>query len=166
MPLRPTQLLSAILAVLLTAPSNAQRATSVPREYPHPRVIKIVFDLNSSPATPSDANPGLVAIANLVRDYESRPDRPRVEIAVVLHANTTDLAVDAAPARNGSIALMRSLAGKGVAFVVSRQSLASRGIAEREVQPFVRFGPTATVIFLDYEANGYIFDSSRSLANE
>jgi len=141
------------------------------RDYPHPPLVKLVLDLNSPSATASEVNPGLTAIANLIRRYGSFDgESPQLQIVVVLHAASIDLALDAAAsarrnagAINGSIRLMHDLAAEGVMFVVSQESLAARHIEENDVQDIIHFGPTASIIFLDLEAGGYVFDGSKGL---
>lgn len=166
------------LALSIPTPSQAQvfrepaaRHFQAARDYPHPRIVKLVLDLNSPTPAPSAVNPGLTAIANLIRRYEVLGrDSPHLQIVVVLHAAATDLALDSAAfakrnggVPNGSIPLMRDLAARGVMFVASRESLLARQIAESEVQNLVHFGPTASIIFLDLEASGYVFDGTRGL---
>ncbi len=91
---------------------------------------------------------------------------------VVLHAATTELTFDDAyaPRRAGhpnpSVAAMRELAAAGVRFVVSEQSMTRRGIQAGAIQRFVRIGPTANVVFIDLEAEGYVFTSTTSLARK
>lgn len=182
MHIRSNRLISAALFFSLapTTNANASVATVTPastasrlRDYPHPRVVKLVFDLDSVSESPAAVNPGLVAIAELIRQYGTYgSDSPDLSIVVVLHGKTTELALDRASstrrtgAANGSIPLMTSMADHGVKFLVSRQALSNRAIGENEMQSMVRFGPSAAIIFLDLEASGYVFDGSRDLAND
>ena len=142
------------------------------RDYPHAHVTKLVFDMTTASARPIEVNPDLIRIADFIRQYGTfGKGSPQLKVIVVLHGSTAELALDASSSAkrtgslpNGSIAVMQRLAGQGVRFVVSRQSLAARGIGEDEIQPIVHFGPTSEVTFLELEADGYVYEPAKHLA--
>ncbi len=135
---------------------------------------KVVFDLNSTSPVLDDVDPGLQAVADLLAQYASHGvGSTHRRFVVVLHAATTDLALNAASYErlhtgraNRNIAVMRDLVAKGVHFVVSQQSLAIRSISPNAIQRFVRIGPTANLVFINLEAKGYVFTSTTSLVKE
>lgn len=170
-----------IVSIALLAPSATAFSAAGPETYPsskdrgyaQPGIIKLVIDLNTAPPSDGGANPGLVAVESLVAEYGARrPHPPKVDIVVVLHAKTADLALGEEAARRrgaGSTAdrtRMKVLSAEGVRFVVSRQSLGSQGIGDDELLGWVGRGPNASIIFLDLEAGGYIFDTAKSLGQD
>jgi len=150
-----------------TYPSSGDRG------YAQPGTIKLVIDLNTASPGDGGANPGLAAVESLVAEYGARrPHPPKVDIVVVLHAKTANLALgEEAARRRGAVSTadrtrMKALSAKGVRFVVSRQSLVSQGIGESELLSWVGRGPNSSMIFLDLEAGGYIFDTAKSLGTD
>ena len=88
-------------ALPASAPPMAQVRSPATRDYPHPRVVKLVLDLDSPTPANGTPNPGLLAIDALIRQYGAfKADAPRLEIVAVLHAGTTELALSAAAGRS------------------------------------------------------------------
>ena len=163
------------LICMMTTSSALVQARPVTMEDPDQSTIyKVVFDLNSTSSVLDDVDPGLQAVADLMAQYASHGvGANRRRFVVVLHAATTDLALDAASYRrlhtgraNRNVAVMRDLVAKGVRFVVSQQSMAIRSISPNAIQCFVRIGPTANLVFINLEAKGYVFTSTTSLVKE
>ncbi len=164
----------ALICMMTTLPALVE-ARSVKMEGPdQSTTYKVVFDLNSAPSVLDEVDPGLQAVADLLAQYASHGvNTSHRRFVVVLHAATTDLALDAAfyerlhtGRANRNIAMMRDLVAKGVRFVVSQQSLAIRSISPDAIQRFVRIGPTANLVFIDLEAEGYVFTTTTSLVKE
>lgn len=167
-----------ILAAALLLGSHTVHATAAAIEptpqhiLTHPNAAhKLVFDLSAPTAGADGVNAGLSAIAEL-RDLYRRDGAldKQVSIVVVIHAAATDIVRTAASYRgkglgqdNPNLALMRKLAGEGVFFVVSKQSLSLRQIAEQDIEPIVRVGPGADLIFFNFEENGYVYSGTGSL---
>jgi intracellular sulfur oxidation DsrE/DsrF family protein len=166
--------LMAASGTMAAAADGVDRRSESGQGYARTSTIKLVIDLNTSSPGGAGANPGLIAVENLVEQYGARrPRPPKVDVVVVLHAKNADLALDEAAVRRrgGSIsnpdrARMKALSVRGIRFVVSLQSLASQGIREEEVLSWVGRGQNASMIFLDLEAAGYIFDSAKSLGQD
>jgi len=135
---------------------------------------RFVFDLSAVPPGPDDIDPGLRQVAQLVDTYAAYGvGTGHRKFVVVIHGGKVDLGLTAAAygARNGgqgnaNIALMRSLANRGVRFILSEPSSPLEKIDRRDVQPFVEIGPNANITFLDLETGGYVYTSTKSLANE
>jgi intracellular sulfur oxidation DsrE/DsrF family protein len=159
--------------VVHAAPFEDHRP-AVARGYPQPGNIRLVIDLNTISAAEAEANPGLVALDELVTQYGARwPRPPKVDIMVVLHGKTAILALEDHAARRlgkpvspRDRTLMETLAAKGVRFVVSVKSLASQGVKDDEIMTWIARGPNASMIFLDLEAGGYVFDTAKSLGQD
>lgn len=150
------------LAVLLgSAPMAGFAADLTPRQIltQGSATHKLVFDLTAATLAPGAVHPGLAAVARLNDTYCDQGARPQdVHIVVVLHGAVTALLRDKA---NG--AAMKKLADDGVFFVVSRPSLALRHIADSELPPYVAAGPSADLIFFNFEENGYVYSGTGSL---
>lgn len=169
---------SSILAAALLLSSAAGHAAAAAIQ-PTPQHIlthanaahRLVFDLSASTLTPDGMNAGLTAIAALRDTYRSEgAHNQQVSIVVVIHAAATDIVRTGASERgqglgpdNPNLALMRRLAGEGVFFVVSKQSLTLRHIAEQEIEPIVQVGASADLIFFKFEENGYVYSGTGSL---
>jgi intracellular sulfur oxidation DsrE/DsrF family protein len=166
--------LMAASGTMAAAADGGDRQADGDQGYARPSSIKLVIDLNTASPGGAEANPGLVAVESLVEQYSARrPRPPRVDVVVVLHAKNADLALNegAVRRRGGSVstpdrARMKALSARGIRFVVSLQSLASQGIREEEVLNWVGRGQNASMIFLDLEASGYIFDTAKSLGQD
>lgn len=132
---------------------------------------RLVFDLSATTSAADGVNSGLTAIAALRDTYRSEgaPDK-QVSIVVVIHAAATDIVRSAASYRakglgpdNPNLALMRRLAGEGVFFVVSQQSLEVRHLAAQDIEPLVNVGSSADLIFFKFEETGYVYSGTGSL---
>jgi intracellular sulfur oxidation DsrE/DsrF family protein len=160
-------------AVVQAAPLEDHRPVGA-WGYAQPGSIRLVIDLNTASTGDAEANPGLLALDELVTRYEARRlHPPKVDIMVVLHGKTAILALeDHAVRRVGDTVsthdrtLMKALAAKGVRFVVSLKSLASPGARDDEIMTWIARGPDASMIFLDLEASGYVFDTAKSLGRD
>ncbi len=164
----------AVACIMMMLPVAVQARPVATEEPDQSTTYKIVFDLNSPSSVSNDVDPGLQAVAGLLAQYASRGvDAGHRRFVVVLHAETTELALDAASYgrrhaghADRDIAMMRDLVAAGVRFVVSQQSMIIRNIKPDAIQPFVRIDPTANLVFIDLEAEGYVFTSTMSLARE
>lgn len=170
------QLFTILAAAVLLSSATAHAAA--PSTEPTPQYIlthantthKLVFDLGAT-STAGGLNAGLGALAELRDLYRSDGVADKdVSIVVVIHAAATDIVRSAASYRgkglgpdNPNLALMRKLAGEGVFFIVSKQSLALRQIAEQDIEPVVHIGPSADLIFFNFEENGYVYSGTGSL---
>lgn len=167
-----------ILAAAVLLGSHTAHATTAVIE-PTPQHIlthanaahKLVFDLSATTAGADGVNAGLTAIAELRDTYrrDGAQDK-QVSIVVVIHAAATDIVRTSASYRgkglgqdNPNLALMRKLAGEGVFFVVSKQSLTLRQIAEQDIETIVQVGLSADLIFFNFEENGYVYSGTGSL---
>ena len=148
-----------------------QKAVGMPRPATQ---YKIVFDLNSHSPSPGDINPGLEQVLDILDLYELYGiDRGHRGLVVVLHADTTEVALGA-PAytrlhpgySNPNAAMIATLVRNGVKFVVSRQSLILRNIDPAAVEQSIAIVPTANLTFISLETEGYVFTSTTSLARE
>lgn len=132
---------------------------------------KLVFDLSTTTLAPDGVNAGLAAIAELRATYRREGAQAKdVSIVVVIHAAATDIVRGSASYRakglggdNPNLALMRTLAGEGVFFIVSKQSLTLRAIDEKDIEPIVQVGASADLIFFNFEENGYVYSGTGSL---
>ena len=153
---------SLCLAVLLaSAPVTSFSADATPRQIlaQGSSVHKLVFDLSAANPVPGQVHPGLAAVARLDDLYCDQGAKPAdVHIVVVLHAAATEMVRDPVNA-----AAMQKLAHDGVLFIVSQQSLALRHIAETALPSFMAAGPSADLVFFNFEESGYIYSGTGSL---
>ena len=155
------QTASILLAMLLGAAPMAQAANPAPRQVLAQGSVthKLVFDLGTANPAPGEIHPGLAAVARLNHLYCDQGARAGdVHIVVVLHAAATELVRDKVNA-----AWMKKLTDEGVFFVVSQQSLALRHIAETTLPPYLAVGPSADLVFFNFEESGYIYSGTGSL---
>jgi intracellular sulfur oxidation DsrE/DsrF family protein len=168
---------AAMLANLPLASARADDALKSPSEaiLHFTASHKIVFDFNSPELSPAEPNPGLVAIADLLNTFKQQGTKAaNLHIVVVMHGAATELVLDSAAYRqkknveqgNPNLALMQQLSRDGVLFVVSKKSLTAKNIAEADLQPMVKIGPTADLVFFNFEENGYVYTGTKGLSSE
>lgn len=134
-------------------------------------VYSIVFDLNSPPGLVGAPSPGLAVIAGLLNTYARYgvPQEHR-RFVVVLRNDFVELTeTDAsyqqrhAGRTNPDSPLLGALIKAGVVFAVDTPSLGRASLATSDLQPGVRVDVAANLTFLDLEAEGYVYTSTRSL---
>ena len=135
------------------------------------RYYKIVFDLNSPIAENNGPNPGLVIVARLLNTYAQFNIRQsHRKFLVVLRNDFVTLAEDDATYRqqhsgrqNPNAYLMQRLANAGVIFAVDGASLRKNSLSEANLQKGVQTHVSANLTFLDLEAQGFVYTSTKSL---
>lgn len=150
-----------LAAVLASAPVALYAADMTPHQIltQGSATHKLVFDLGTANPVAGAVHPGLAAVARLSDTYCDQGAKPEdVHIVVVIHAGATEIVRDQVNA-----ALIKKLAGEGVFFVVSQQSLALRHVADTALPPYVAVGPSADLIFFNFEENGYVYSGTGSL---
>lgn len=132
---------------------------------------RIVFDLNSVAHSAGDPNPGLAVIAGLVNTYaQYGVGRERRRFVVVLRNDFVVLAENDSTYRqhhagsaNPDAALMQQLVRAGVVIAADAASLRKASLAQTDLQKGVQVHVSANLTFLDLEAEGYVYTSTRSL---
>jgi hypothetical protein len=134
------------------------------------RVYKVVFDFNS-PSVDGRPNPGLVALGALGDQYQGDGVAPsHRQFVVVLRRGYVDIALTDAAYRarhegraNPDVPLVASLMKQGVRFVVPQAEGARAGVGQGDLQPGIDVGPTPDFLFINLEADGYVYTGTRSL---
>jgi intracellular sulfur oxidation DsrE/DsrF family protein len=137
------------------------------------KVYRIVFNLNSAHARSDQADPGLTVIARLLNTYaQYGVTRAHRKFVVVSQGDYVEIMENEFAYRrrhmgrsNPDATLLRRLSKAGVIFVVDRPSLNERGLSNTDIETGVRVHVAANLTFLDLEAQGYVFTSTRSLQN-
>jgi len=179
--------LRCLLAVTATSLGASTHAMATPRQEgvireasdapgrPTPgHVYKFVFDMNTSDDTALGFNPGLRALGNLISEYASYGiDAGHRSIVVVLNGVHADMALTDASYRrshankeNPALRDMQALERLGVVFTVPARDVASLSISAADIQPGVKIGPRASIVYLDLESEGYVFSGLKSLITE
>ena len=94
-------------------------------------------------------------------------------IVVVLNGVHADMALTDASYRrshankeNPALRDMQALERLGVVFTVPARDVASLSISAADIQPGVKIGPRASIVYLDLESEGYVFSGLKSLITE
>jgi len=167
--------LRCLLAVTATSLGASTHAMATPRQEgvireasdapgrPTPgHVYKFVFDMNTR------------ALGNLISEYASYGiDAGHRSIVVVLNGVHADMALTDASYRrshankeNPALRDMQALERLGVVFTVPARDVASLSISAADIQPGVKIGPRASIVYLDLESEGYVFSGLKSLITE
>lgn len=162
-------------AMATPRPDDAIREASDAPGRPRPdRVYKFVFDMNTAADPKLGFNPGLRALGDLIAEYASYGiDARHRSIVVVLNGIHAEMALTDASYRrlhsgDGNPALdeIKALERLGVVFTVPARDVASLFMSEADIQPGVKIGPRASIVYLDLEAMGYVFSGLKSLTTE
>ena len=137
-------------------------ATNVTFPAPKDVVFRIVYAVNTGPEKPDEGVAGFKSAANFlyVGDANGVP-RANMKLAVVVwgtatHSLLTNDAYKAAKgADNASVALLRALHDAGVEIIVCGEALINRKIDRKDVLPFVKIAPTASMALATLHAQGY-----------
>ena len=128
--------------------------------------------------TPEDAtlgfNPGLRALGNLIAEFASYGvDAEHRSIVVVLNGTYARMALTEASYRrayagreNPALRDIQALERLGVVFTVPARDVASLSMGAVDIQPGVKIGPRASIVYLDLEAKGYVYSGLKSLITE
>ena len=138
------------------------------------RTYRIVFDLNTLGTGADGVNAGLKAVQALTKTYDFHGvSAGHRQFVMVLHAGATELALDdtAYTARHGGrgnpdALILSDLIAAGVEIFVSEESMSLRGLSKPQIMVGLRTGPTANLIFIDFESRGYVWSSTNSLLTE
>lgn len=137
-------------------------------------VYKFVFDQNTAYDATLGFNPGLRALSGLVAEYAAYGiDARHRSIVVVLAGTYADMALtDASYGRihegkgNPALEEIKALERLGVVFTVPVKDVAALSMSAADVHPGVKIGPRASIIYLDLEAEGYVFSGTKGLTTE
>jgi intracellular sulfur oxidation DsrE/DsrF family protein len=131
---------------------------------------KVVFDFNT-PFAESGVNPGLVALeafANLYEKYGVTPSH--WHFVVVLDHRFTDIALNDKSygtrhggSANPNLPAVGRLMKRGVRVVVPKSDATKSGLTDADLYPGVEVGPMSDFLFINLEAQGYIFTGTKSL---
>ncbi len=132
---------------------------------------KIVFDLNSPANDDNNPNPGLVLIARLLNTYaQFKISRDHREFLVVLRGDFVTLAEDDPTYRqqhnaqpNPNAVLMQRLVKAGVVLIADSTSLTKKSLSKANLQDGVQIHVAANLTFLDLEAQGFVYTTTKSL---
>ena len=138
------------------------------------RIYKIVFDLNTAGSDDNSPNPGLVIIARLLNTYaQFNILQQHRKFVVVLRNDFVTLAEEDTIYRqqhsgrpNPNRALMKQLAKAGVVFVADGSSLSKRLLFKPNLQEGIQIHVSADLTFLDLEAQGFVYTSTKSLEQQ
>lgn len=142
---------------------------------PRPRqTYKFVFEMNTSEDTTLGYNPGLRALGDLITEYDSYGvDAGHRSIVVVVNGTHAEMALTDASYRrvhggqeNPSIRQIQALERLGVVFTVPARDVTAMSLAVTDIQPGIKVGPRASIVYLDLEAMGYVFSGVKSLITE
>jgi len=177
--------LLAVLATVVGAGNPAMAASTqngVTQEESHEapgrpspgHTYKFVLDMNTSHDAALGFNPGLRALTALIADYASYGiDARHRAIVVVLNGSHAELALTDASYRrlhdgqgNPAIEDIRVLEQLGVVFTVPARDVTSLAMHAADIQPGVKIGPRASIVYLDLESEGYVFSGLKSLMTE
>ena len=61
---------------------------------------------------------------------------------------------------------MQALEQLGVVFTVPARDVTSLAMHTADIQPAVKIGPRASIVYLDLESEGYVFSGLKSLMTE
>lgn len=137
-------------------------ATNVTFPAPKDVVFRIAYAVNTGPEQPHEGVAGFKSAANFlyVGDANGVP-RANMKLAIVVwgtatHSLLTNDAYKAAKgADNASVALLRALHDAGVEIIVCGEALINRTIDRKDVLPFVKIAPTASIALATLHAQGY-----------
>ena len=149
------------------APVIAREAASpLAREVDFPAsktaVYRIVWAVNVGPEKPDSIVPGFRSAANFlyVGDANGVP-RQNQKLAVVVWGTAThsllknDAYRAARSVDNGSIPLLQALNDAGVQIIVCGEALINRKLDRKDLLPFVKVAPTATMALATLHTEGY-----------
>jgi intracellular sulfur oxidation DsrE/DsrF family protein len=157
-------------ASVLRAQGNAvigrQAASPIAREvtFPAPTdvVFRIAYAVNTGPDKPDALVEGFRSAANFIYVADSNAvPRTNLKLAVVVWGTATHslLRNDAYRAAKGvdnaSESLLRALNDAGVQIIVCGEALINRKIDRKDVLPFVKIAPTASMALATLHAQGY-----------
>lgn len=137
-------------------------------------VYKFVFDQNTVYDASLGFNPGLHALSALIAEYAAYGiDARHRSIVVVLGGTYADMALTDASYRrihdgkqNPSLDEIKALERLGVVFTVPVKDVAALSMNAADIHPGVKIGPRASIVYLDLEAEGYVFSGTKSLTTE
>jgi intracellular sulfur oxidation DsrE/DsrF family protein len=137
-------------------------------------VYKFVFDQNTAYDASLGFNPGLHALSGLIAEYAAYGvDARHRSIVVVLGGHYADMALTDASyrrihdgKRNPSLDEIKALERLGVVFTVPVKDVAALSMNAADIHPGVKIGPRASIVYLDLEAEGYVFSGTKSLTTE
>lgn len=123
---------------------------------------RIAWAVNVGPERPDSVVPGFRSVANFLRvgDANGVP-RANQKLAIVVWGTATHslLADDAYRAARGvgnaSIPLLQALHDAGVQIIVCGEALMNRKLDPRDLLPFVKIAPTATMALATLHTEGY-----------
>ena len=128
----------------------------------HTAVYRVAWAVNSGPEKPDSIVPGFRSAANFlyVADANGVP-RANQKLAIVVWGSATHslLKNDAYRAArgvdNGSIAILQALHDAGVQVIVCGEALLNRKLDRKDLLPFVKIAPTATMALATLHTEGY-----------
>lgn len=168
-------ILIALASLSLGAPSAAaQEASVIARQSTSPIVTDVTFPasktaiyriawaVNVGPEKPDSLVPGFRSAANFLNlgDANGVPRRNQ-KLAIVVwgtatHSLLNDEAYRAARGPgNASIPLLQALHDAGVQVIVCGEALINRKLDRRDLLPFVKIAPTATMALATLHTEGY-----------
>ena len=168
-------LVSAMICVVV---AGAQSTTALPipgidaaKDVPNAKLspdpkttYRVLFDMVSAPAKPSDVNAMLQTTARYLNTLaKAGVPADRRRIAVIIHQGATPaiLKNDAYKARNNgednpNIALMQALSKAGVELHVCGQALLSNKIDQKDIQPEIQVDLWALTTIVELQQRGYV----------
>ena len=125
-------------------------------------IYRIAWAVNVGPEKPDSVVPGFRSAANFlyVGDANGVP-RTNQKLAIVVwgtatHSLLSNVAYRAARGTdNGSIALLQALHDAGVQVIVCGEALINRKLDRKDLLPFVKVAPTATMALATLHTEGY-----------
>jgi intracellular sulfur oxidation DsrE/DsrF family protein len=163
-------LLSPLSATGEQAPASLTESAHAPGRPLPGADYKVVFDYNT-PFAPGGINPGLAALETLANVYEKYGVAPsHRHFVVVLDHGFTDIVLSdksygtpQGGAANPNLPAVARLMRRGVKWVVPKPDAVKSGLTDADLYPGVEVGPTADFLFINLEAQGYVFTGTKSL---
>jgi intracellular sulfur oxidation DsrE/DsrF family protein len=149
-----------------TAVIAAQAASPLAKDatFPAPKdvVFRIVYAVNTGPEKADALVEGFRSAANFIYVADSNAiPRSNLKLAVVVWGSAThsllknDAYRAAKGADNASAAMLQALHDAGVQIIVCGEALINRKLDRKDVLPFVKVAPTASLALATLHAQGY-----------
>lgn len=165
-------------AIVCAAVTRAQSTGALPvqgidpaRDVPGAKLVpdpkttyRVLFDMASAPAKPSDVNAMLQTTARYLNTLaKAGVPADHRKIAIIIHQGATQaiLKNDAYKARNNgednpNIALMQALSKAGVELHVCGQAVLSNKIDQKDIQPEIQTDLWALTTIIELQQRGYV----------
>lgn len=163
-------LMSPLSGAAEQAPTSLTESAKAPGRPLPGADYKVVFDYNT-PFAEGGINPGLAALETLANLYEKYGVTPsHWHFVIVLDHRFTDIALNDKSydvrhggSTNPNLPALARLMKRGVRIVVPKPDAIKSGLTDADLYPGIEVGPTADFLFINLEAQGYVFTGTKSL---